>query len=146
MNLENILVDSNILNGNPHLKGTRLTVFNVIMDCSYLGVAEFLETYEEYSISFRQLIVVLEYCKSRQCDIDGGHCGGCSLRNIQDGILSKEDFINRFKEVRFTESNDIIEGDGEGTFYLKGYPEDLDENWKGENGWLIANELLDKVK
>ncbi len=146
MNDSDIVVKSTILNGNPHVNGTRITVFNIVMDCQYYGVAELLNFYTDPSLSKQQVLGALRYCQARQCDLDGGHCGGCSLRNKQDGIQSQEDFINLFKELRFTECDHVIKGEGEGIYYMQGQLEDLEQNWKGEDCWVIANELLENIE
>ncbi len=89
------------------------------------------------------MIKMLRYCQSRQCDADGAYCGGCSLRNNKDGIFSMDDFINRFDEVKFTESDRTIKGSGKGIYYVEGCPKDLGQHWQGQNGWVIAEKLLD---
>ena len=55
------------------------------------------------------------------------------------------DFVNRFSEVRFVDSDRTVKGTGEGLILMPGTPEDLPETWRGVDGWLIAEELLKKM-
>ena len=138
-----VIVDENDLNGNPYLEGTKLTVFDIVSECRHEGFSDFLETSQK--VTADDLKYVFEYCKKRQCDRDQSHCGGCSLRAEQDGIDSKEDFINRFAEVRFVESDEVIRGGGEGIMIMPEAPDQLCHTWRGEDGWLIASDLLDSL-
>ena len=140
---KNILINKEVLNGNPYIEGTKLTVFDIVSDCKYDGIKTFLEASRELSVD--DLRWVFEYCKLRQCEKGGSHCGGCSLRSEQDGIYNQEDFINRFAEIRFADSDKILKGTGQGMMIMPGTPESLPQNWRGEDGWLIAAELLDEL-
>jgi len=142
--LKKVIVDNDIVNGNPHLEGTRLTVFDIVFSCEQEGVSEFLENSIE--VTATDLKYVLEYCKDRKCDKDLSHCGGCSLRALQDGIKNEEDFINRFAEIRFTDSDAVVNGGGEGIMLMPGTPETLCNTWQGDKGWLMASDLLDILK
>ena len=134
-----IVVDQDVLNGNPHVVGTRLTVFDIVSDCKYEGIDFFVNSSQ---LSRTQLHSVLGYCKDKLCDHDGGYCGGCSLRPVQDGVHDEEEFVNRFSEVRFTESDEVLSGNGEGVMVMPGTPETLSETWRGQDGWLIALDLF----
>ncbi len=139
-----VVVNNQILNGNPYVEGTKLTVFDIVSDCKYDGIEVFLDSSAEI-ISIDDLRYVFEYCKTRQCDKDGGHCGGCTLRPQQDGIRNEKDFIARFAEVRFSGSNKVLNGSGSGVMVMPGTPEELPQTWRGEDGWLIASELLENM-
>ncbi len=140
-----VVVDKNFLNGNPHFSGTRLSVFSIVSDCRHEGIGNYQDTYNEISIN--ELAVALHYCQNKLCVSAGSFCGGCSLKNEQDGVHCKQDFINRFNEIRFIDSDEVIQGDGsEGTMVMLGTADDLVHTWKGEDGWLIAKDLLKKME
>ena len=143
MSHKEILVGVDTLNGNPYLESTKLTVFDVVSDCEYEGVSEYLEAREQ--LSTVDLRNALTYCKTRQCDQDRSHCGGCFLRSKQDGIKTESDFINRFSEVRFEDSDEVIKGAGEGVMLMTGTRKTLCDNWQGEKVWLVAANLLDEL-
>ncbi len=42
MGERDIVIDAEILNGNPHLEGTRYSVFHIVSDCSHYGLTELL--------------------------------------------------------------------------------------------------------
>ena len=134
-----IVVDQSNLNGNPHVSGTRLTVFDIVLDCQDDGMDSVVKSSR---LSRAQIRSVLIYCKEKRCVRGGSYCGGCSLRPAQDGVLNEKDFINRFSEIRFIESDDILLGDGQGMMIMPGSPETLSDNWKGQDGWLIAREVF----
>ncbi len=139
------VIVNNQINENPHLEGTKLTVFDIVLDCKHEGIDSFLNSLSE-KISIYDLKNVFKYCKTRQCDNDGSHCGGCSLRPLQDGINNEKEFVNRFAEVRFVDSDEVLRGGGEGVMIMPGTPSELSQNWRGVDGWLIAAELLEKIK
>lgn len=140
-----IVVRADYQNGNPAIENRRLTVLDVVSDCYYDGIDCFLENFPDFSRA--DVIQVLDYCRNRKCDVDGGHCGGCSLRLADDGINSITDFINRFSKVIFVEEpDDFITGEGEGVMIMPGKKTDLSENWRGLNGWELAEKLFSKHK
>lgn len=130
-----------MINGNPRLENTRLSVLDVVYTSSEVGI---LRCAEEVGCSEDDVRVALNYCVVRQCDRHLSHCGGCSLRNEQDGIFSAQDFVNRFAEVRFVDSEDVVLGSGEGTMIMPRSSRELDITWHGVDGWLIAEKLLDQ--
>ena len=136
-----VVIDPTNLSGNPHLEGTRWTVFDIVIACRYEGIDELKENPQEFT--FADILTALRYCAERQCDKDTSYCGGCSLRNQQDGIHNMEDFVNRFAEVRFIDSDVVLVGSGEGTMVMSGTPEELPNLWKGEDGWRLASELVE---
>ena len=143
-----ILIDELNLNANPYLEGTRLTVFDIVSSCRSQGIERCLESAIDLSpdLSVGDLRSVFEYCQTRQCDSDGSHCGGCSLRHEQDGVHTQEDFINRFAEVHFVDSNTIVKGMGQGEMWMPGTPETLSQTWRGEDGWVMASELIRELE
>jgi len=141
MNIKKIKIDLDVMNGNPFLIGTRLTVFDIVYSCKVDGLSVFLENYPEVSVD--DVREVFNYCKNRQCDKDSSHCGGCSLRQPQDGIYSMKDFINRFAELRFEDDfENVITGKGQGTILMPGTPDELHKYWRGQDTWLYADEML----
>lgn len=138
----NIIVD-NALNGNPRLSNKELTVLDVVSGCYYDSTDTFLSANPE--LTEGELVQVLEYCKNRRCDSSGGHCGGCSLRLPDDGVNNMNDFINRFSEIRFIESDEVIEGTGEGIMVMPGNRNELGSNWKGVNGWEMSGKILHDI-
>ena len=140
MGNKKVKIDLSVMNGNPFLKGTRLTVFDIVYACKFEGLSAFFESY--INVSQDEIREVLSYCKNRKCDIDGSHCGGCSLRNAQDDVYSMKDFINRFAEIRFEDSENIIKGNGQGVMLMPGTPNNLHKHWRGEDTWLYAKEVL----
>jgi uncharacterized protein (DUF433 family) len=124
-------------NGNPRLEGRRLTVFDVVSAVSRQG-NEWLLHQQLDDTCVREAI---EYCADRRCDSDGQHCGGCALRDEQDGIHTVEDYVNRFSEVRFLDSSDVLRGCGQGVQVMIGTPADLPGNWRGLEGWHMAQAL-----
>lgn len=143
METTRVVVDAKIENGNPHLAGSRQTVFDVVYSCHRDGIGNFLE--ENPELTTADLGSVLRYCKNRRCDRDGEHCGGCSLRTIQDGIESSADYVQQYSEVRFVDSSDVIKGGGQGVKVMPGNKEDFEKSWRGDDGWLIAGELLESI-
>lgn len=142
---KNILVTLDDKNGNPHLEGTGLIVSYIVLGCIDIGVPNYLDDFPDVTID--DLHLVVEYCQSLQCEIDGSHCGGCSLRDIQDEIFSKDDYIKRFSEIRFLNSEEILYGGGkEGVMCLPGTLEDLNYFWKGRDIWLLAKKLKKQLK
>ena len=139
-----IVATASTLNGNPHIQGTRLTVFDVVSACEHEGIGPILE--ESKDLSIGALRSVFKYCGSRRCDQEKSYCGGCSLRQSQDGVQNVEDFINLFAEVRFSRSDRVLKGTGSGIMYMPGTPEELPDNWRGEDGWMIASDLLEKLQ
>ena len=136
-----ILVNPSIANGNPYLVGTRLTVFDIVYSIENDSLNEFLVLHPH--ISQTAILEVLRYCSNLQCKGDKSYCGGCSLRQSQDGISSMEDFINRFSEIHFERSKEIIRGAGtEGIMLMPGTPEELPANWRSDDGWLMAKKIL----
>ena len=135
-----ILTDENLLNGNPHLYGHNMTVLDVVSDCFYGGVDSFLSCNPRLSMS--DLSETLKYCESRICDLYGSHCGGCYLRLSQDNLKNMDDFINRFSEVRFVDSDEIVKGAGLGVIVMPGNKNTLPQIWKGVKGWEMADFLL----
>lgn len=129
-------------NRNPHLSDTRLTVYDVVIDCHVDGISSVLERNSE--LTKPDLIEALSFCSNRSCDVLGGHCGGCSLRLSDDGIHSMEDFVNRFSKVLFVDSNEQLIGKGKGIMIMPGTQNDLVNTWKGVDGWILAKEVLNQ--
>ena len=138
-----IAVKKDNVYGNPHLVGTRITVFDIVSDCNDNGIQQ---TMNDNSLSIETIELAFKYCSQLKCVLDGGHCGGCLLRNYQDKILTQEDFINRFSKVVFEDSDEIIQGNGEGVMIMPETPIELSENWIGQKTWLLASEQLSKLK
>lgn len=145
--MKKIRVDSKSENGNPQVEGTRLTVLDVVMDCSHYGIDGALNESGSAVLTSSEIKIALTYCSRRDCYEEKSYCGGCSLRPMQDGIKCKEDFINRFNEVRFSESDEVVKGEGgEGTAILLGKPENFESEWRGVNGWEVASRLLQELE
>jgi uncharacterized protein (DUF433 family) len=138
--MKKILVNSKILNGNPYIDGMRCTVFDIITECGFDGIDAVLLSNPELTKS--DIVEILQYCNKRQCDVDNAHCGGCVLRTKQDNIYTIDDFINRFSEIRFTNSDEIIHGSGLGVMIMPGKSSDLESLWQGQKGWEIAERVL----
>ncbi len=103
-----ITVNPEICNGNPSIKGTRITVFDLITRITDIGLGNILKNSD--FISFEDIKEAVLYCQKRICDTDYSYCGGCTLRSIQDGIKTKDDFINQFSEIHFFDSEHVIKG------------------------------------
>jgi len=142
LKLRQILVDPDVLNGNPHIEDTGLTVFDVLLDLKHDGVDATLSVTD---LTRDELAGTLRYCCERRCDVDHSHCGGCSLRLKQDGICNKQDFVDRFSLVRFAESPEVLKGAGQGTIIMPGTLDELDISWRGERGWELAEQLLSET-
>lgn len=136
----NIVSDPGTINGNPRIYGTRLSVLDVVFGAHHQGIDAYVADFPELTLEV--VLEALRYCQDRVCDEDGEHCGGCVLRPIQDQVHTVTDYINRFAEIRFTESSEIIRGTGQGVMHHEGTPEDLESNWRGVEGWKLARNLL----
>jgi uncharacterized protein (DUF433 family) len=66
MNKEKIKIDLNVMNGNPFLIGTILTVFDIVYSCQIDGLSVFFENYP--NVSQDDVREVFNYCKNRKCD------------------------------------------------------------------------------
>jgi hypothetical protein len=62
-----------------------------------------------------------------------------------DGINNMNDFINRFSEIKFIESYEVVEGTGEGVLVMPGNRNELGLNWKGVNGWDMTGKILHDI-
>lgn len=136
-----ISVDTLIQNGNPCISGTRISVLDIVMYCDETSIMECVKGYGRFDRA--TALEALHYCSGRRCDVDGEHCGGCTLRPIQDGIKTAEDFVNRFEKVKFRYSDDTLYGSGSGIMYVHCAIEELEENWRGVNGWEVAERILE---
>lgn len=139
-----ISVDDEIENGNPHLVGTSITVFDIVYACASDGYDSVLT--ENPELTKTDLHAVLQYCKNRLCDRDGGHCGGCSLRTVQDGFVTCDEYMSQYSEVRFTESHDVIYGKGQGIKVMPGKRAEFEKTWRGDDGWRIASKLINQIE
>ncbi len=137
--LEPIVIDAGICNGCPRLNGTALTVYEVVAGCDEIGRDAFLREYPD--VTPEALEAALAWCRERRCDAAGAHCDGCSLRAADDGLHSVADFVRQYREIRFLDSDEVIASQGEGIITLPGTTADMEDHWRGENGWEIARRL-----
>ena len=127
-----------VLNGNPRLENTRLSV----LDLSIYAEIQNGERKTALPFNTEEIMAAIRFCAFRECDALGEHCGGCSLRTLQDKVLTQQDFINRFQEVRFADTNEVLYGNGEGIVLMPGTAANLEHTWQGINGWQLALSLL----
>ena len=135
-----IVSTPDVINANPRIDGTRLSVLDVVYACSSDGINRVLENWPE--LNEEDVNEAIRFCAARECLNLKQHCGGCTLRLEQDQINSAQDFINRFSEVYFTNSEEIISGAGEGAIFLPGDASTIEKYWRGLEGWKIAMDLL----
>ena len=78
----------------------------------------------------------MEYCSSLQCKLDKPKlfCHNCSLRRQQVGPLD----VSNLEEIPL-DNGFIVKGD---TSIFLGSMNDLLEDWKGQDMWTIATDLL----
>ena len=142
MKFKCIKTDQDFLNGNPHLNDRRLSVFDIVSGCKYFGVKNYQK---DYNISDHEICEVVKFCMSRSCKAENSFCGGCSLRALQDGIDSKQKYIDRFSEIRFLESDEVVYGKGSGVMVISGGLDSLEEYWKGQDGWKLAESIFNEI-
>ncbi len=136
---EPIVIDAEVCNGSPRLNGTSLTVYEIVAACDEIGRRAFLREYPE--VEPDDLDAAIDFCRTRRCDGVGAHCDGCSLRAADDGLHSVADFVRQYREIRFLDSDEVIASQGEGIITLPGTAADMEDHWRGENGWEIARRL-----
>ena len=134
-----IVSTPDVINANPRIDGTRLSVLDVVDACSSIGIKKVLENCPE--LTEEDVNEAIRFCASRECFNLKQHCGGCTLRLKQDHINSAKDFVNRFSEVYFEDSKEIISGSGTGVIMMPGDASTLEKYWRGLEGWKIATDL-----
>ncbi|MCC6582769.1 MAG: DUF433 domain-containing protein [Chitinophagales bacterium] len=124
-----IVRDSEYCSGAPRVKGTRLTVCNVILGLiNYDSIEAYANT---YNINNDAVIEAINYCKDLGCLIDAdknrecNFCCNCSLRQFTDPDDSE---IFEFYEMLKKANKDIVL-----------------EDYIGYRGWKISQKLYEHI-
>jgi uncharacterized protein (DUF433 family) len=139
LNREFIERNKDIGFGEPVITGTRMTVFNAIVNAYHSeNISKFLE---EYGLTFAQLTSATSYCKEKRCQEivskADHYCKGCILRSISEGWLSlREDF----------DDADLVSISKDGKSFLLTNVEDAENDEFGSLGWVVAQELERKLR
>ena len=137
--MERIVSTPDVINGNPRVSGSRISVLDVVLACSDLGLHQILEQWP--GISEGDINEAIRFCEKRECEKNRQYCGGCTLRLEQDEVSSMQDFIDRFSEIKFLDSVEVLNGRGEGIMVMPGNASTLDQYWRGIKGWEVATRL-----
>lgn len=121
--------------GQPVLKGSRLTVCNIISYTSDkdMPIAEFLK---DFKVSIDQLKSAVAYCKDTACKQiflpTDQYCDGCILRTLHEG--------SEFVKDDYEEINGITYSKKGGEIFL-GTLQELEESEMGVAVWLLARDV-----
>jgi uncharacterized protein (DUF433 family) len=137
-----VIINKDIANGAPTIRGRRLTVFNVSSKIYY---EENLKTaLEDYELSIEEVRDALKYCSNLDCQKDKNlikFCSGCILRTLQDGWnFSKTDYDTLITGPQ----NQKISISKDGSEIFLGTIKELENNDFGLAGWLLASSDIDK--
>lgn len=125
----------------PSLIGRRLQVHDVVSGCYYDGEESYRTDFE---VSQQQVLDALNYCSSLKCQENFGpndqYCVNCQLDAIHRGdIIDAKNHSSKTNR-----ENDILSADGKYVFV--GNRDDYDEDSFGYEGWIMAQELLLRMK
>lgn len=137
-----IIVDSEVMNGNPCIPDKKITVFDIV-SCCYEDTI--LTAKRDFGLNDIVIREVLSFCASKLCNGYSSYCAGCTLRLKQDSIQTMDDFVKRFSKVVCLGSGiEILSNGVEGTYMTTETLEELSNSWKGKNGWELACSVISK--
>ena len=135
-----------VCSGAPCVRGSRVTVFNVVSRLHFGDTQEILlEDYPDWTA--QDIAAAIDYCRGLRCIADkpDHYCDNCALRRVDDDE-SFDEFLDSMAPVQTFTGKEHIDWDkfvGGGTIFL-GSMEDLRHNWKGYPCWQWAEELYQR--
>jgi uncharacterized protein (DUF433 family) len=123
--------------GRPSIINRRLMVYDIVF-----GINSIKNYTEEIELNTNSVKSILEYCANRLCEKNennGKFCIGCSLSSNELGEIDLEEIveINRLEITYCINKND-------NDFYFLGTKQDFVDQVNGQDGWILAQNLLNK--
>jgi len=129
--------------GEPTLTGTALTV-RAIVKAAYDGDVTSAAALAEPPLPREVVTAAVDFCAGRSCDAVGAHCRGCRLRQLEDGVLTFDDYCRQFERIDFADGRLAIAGGGTGTLRAASLAE-LSSGWVAEEVWFLARRVYRRL-
>ena len=140
-----VVVEDGTAGSVPMVHGAGVSVATLVEAAHERGVAAALEHWRTIGLDAAALESMLVYCAEQRCKADAATCPGCRMRTESQGIRSLDEFVSRFAEVVFLDSDLQIPGKGTGT-YTASSLEHLASGWSGVEYWFWARRVLRKLR
>ncbi len=136
-----VVSDEAVCSGAPRLRGTRLTLFGLLLRLRDESPDEILEEYS--GLTSVDVLRALDYCAEKRCkNYARNFCDGCTLRRLHEQ-KSFEEFVSEQGGVETEDEGWNLDTPG---LKFAGSMEELREHWEGKDGWEIAERVRSELR